>query len=143
MQVRADTHYFCKIRDKAIYWYLIEMIAVQLKTGELRNPKIYEFNPDVVYNCTTKNHEPRTKNQEPRTSSNRHSATREKDIEENNLTKLSHLQRRTSINFPQRSNPPASLLVCLQFMFSNAKSTSSPDSSATSALNRTDIQIKH
>jgi hypothetical protein len=43
------THYFCKIRYKAIYWYLIEMIAVRLKTGELRNPKIYEFNPDILY----------------------------------------------------------------------------------------------
>ncbi|MBL8891619.1 MAG: hypothetical protein JNL67_16690 [Planctomycetaceae bacterium] len=43
------THYFCQIRYKAIYWYMIEMIAVRLKTGELRNPKIYEFNPGVLY----------------------------------------------------------------------------------------------
>jgi hypothetical protein len=43
------TNYFCQIRYKAIYWYLIEMIAVRLKTGELRNPKIYEFNPDILY----------------------------------------------------------------------------------------------
>jgi len=43
------THYFCKIRYKAIYWYLIEMIAVRLKSGELRNPKIYAFHPDVLY----------------------------------------------------------------------------------------------
>ncbi|MDP1563972.1 MAG: hypothetical protein Q8M16_21530, partial [Pirellulaceae bacterium] len=43
------THYFCKIRNKAIYWYLVELIAERLKSGELHNPKIYEFNPDVVY----------------------------------------------------------------------------------------------
>jgi hypothetical protein len=48
------THYFCKIRYKAIYWYLIEMIAVRLKTGELRNPKIYEFNPDILYDLKRK-----------------------------------------------------------------------------------------
>jgi hypothetical protein len=29
--------------------YLIERIAEQFKSGELRNPTIYEFNPDVVY----------------------------------------------------------------------------------------------
>ena len=34
---------------QAIYWHLIEKIAEQLKSGELRNPTIYEFNPDVVY----------------------------------------------------------------------------------------------
>ncbi|MDP1561609.1 MAG: hypothetical protein Q8M16_09450, partial [Pirellulaceae bacterium] len=43
------TQYFCKIRYKAIYWYLVEQIAERLKSGELRNPKIYEFNPDAVY----------------------------------------------------------------------------------------------
>ena len=43
------THYFDKIRLKAIYWYLIEMIAQRLKTGELRNAKMYEFNPDVLH----------------------------------------------------------------------------------------------
>ena len=43
------TQYFDKIRLKAIYWYLIEMIAQRLKTGELRNAKIYEFNPDVLH----------------------------------------------------------------------------------------------
>jgi len=43
------THYFDKIRYQAVYWYLIEMIAVRLKTGELRNSKIYEFNPDILY----------------------------------------------------------------------------------------------
>lgn len=34
---------------QAIYWHLIEKIAEQLKSGELRHPTIYEFNPDVVY----------------------------------------------------------------------------------------------
>ncbi len=28
---------------------LVEQIAERLKSGELRNPKIYEFNPDAVY----------------------------------------------------------------------------------------------
>ncbi|MDP1560375.1 MAG: hypothetical protein Q8M16_03160, partial [Pirellulaceae bacterium] len=50
--------YFCKIRYKAIYWYLIEMIAVRLKTGELRNPKIYEFNPDILYDPKRKKNKP-------------------------------------------------------------------------------------
>jgi len=70
MQVRALTHDFCKIRDKAIYWYLIEMIAARLKTGERRNAKIYEFNPDVVNNKaqSIKNQEPRTKNRAARTT---------------------------------------------------------------------------
>lgn len=48
-QTLDGTYYFCKIRYKAVYWYLIEMIAQKLKTGELRNPKIYEFNPDILY----------------------------------------------------------------------------------------------
>ncbi len=58
-EAMASTKWFDKLLYQAIYWYLIEQIAERLKSGELRNPKIYEFNPDVVYN-----HEPRTKNQE-------------------------------------------------------------------------------
>jgi hypothetical protein len=34
---------------QALYWYTIEKIAEQLKSGELINPAIYVFNPDVVY----------------------------------------------------------------------------------------------
>ena len=49
-------NYFSKIRYKAIYWYLIEMLAQKLKTGELRNPKIYEFNPDAVYDAKRHRH---------------------------------------------------------------------------------------
>ncbi|MBL8889360.1 MAG: hypothetical protein JNL67_05245 [Planctomycetaceae bacterium] len=52
-------------------------------------------------------------------------AVSEKDIEENNLTKLSHLTRRTSINFQQRSKPPASLPLRTDFKINNTKSTSS------------------
>jgi hypothetical protein len=45
----VGTKWFDKWFYQAIYWYMIEMIAVRLKTGKLRNPKIYEFNPGVLY----------------------------------------------------------------------------------------------
>jgi hypothetical protein len=45
----VGTTWFDKWLYQAIYWYLIEQIAERLKSGELRNPKIYEFNPDAVY----------------------------------------------------------------------------------------------
>jgi hypothetical protein len=45
----VGTTWFDKWLYQAIYWYLIEQIAERLKSGELRNPKIYEFNPNVVY----------------------------------------------------------------------------------------------
>jgi hypothetical protein len=57
---QVDTTWFDKWFYQAIYWYMIEMLAQKLKTGELSNPKIYEFNPGVVYN----NQAQRTKNQE-------------------------------------------------------------------------------
>ncbi|MBL8890298.1 MAG: transposase [Planctomycetaceae bacterium] len=48
-EAMAGTTWFDKWLYQAIYWYLIEQIAERLKSGELRNPKIYEFNPDAVY----------------------------------------------------------------------------------------------
>ncbi|MDP1561712.1 MAG: hypothetical protein Q8M16_09970 [Pirellulaceae bacterium] len=47
----VGTTWFDKWLYQAIYWYLVEQIAEQLKSGELRNPKIYEFNPDAVYDA--------------------------------------------------------------------------------------------
>ncbi|MDP1563007.1 MAG: hypothetical protein Q8M16_16640, partial [Pirellulaceae bacterium] len=57
--------WFDKLLYQAIYWYLIEQIAKQLKSGELRNPKIYEFNPDAVYD--PKRHCKKTCDQSQRT----------------------------------------------------------------------------
>jgi hypothetical protein len=48
-EAMAGTTWFDKWLYQAIYWYLVEQIAERLKSGELRNPKIYEFNPDAVY----------------------------------------------------------------------------------------------
>jgi hypothetical protein len=45
----VGTTWFDKWLYQAIYWYLIEQIAERLKSGELRNSKIYEFNPNAVY----------------------------------------------------------------------------------------------
>jgi hypothetical protein len=64
----VGTTWFDKYLYQAIYWYLIEQIAKQLKSGELRNPKIYEFNPDAVYDSKRRSKKTcdqsrRTKNQ--------------------------------------------------------------------------------
>jgi len=48
-EAMVDTTRFDKWLYQAIYWYLVEQIAERLKSGELRNPKIYEFNPAAVY----------------------------------------------------------------------------------------------
>jgi len=48
-EAMVGTTWFDKWLHQAIYWYLIEQIAERLKSGELRNPKIYKFNPDAVY----------------------------------------------------------------------------------------------
>jgi hypothetical protein len=45
----VGTTWFDKWLFQAIYWYLVEQIAERLKSGELRNASIYEFNPDAVY----------------------------------------------------------------------------------------------
>ncbi len=72
-QRQVGTTWFDKWFYQAIYWYLVEQIAERLKSGELRNPKIYEFNPDAVYD--PKRHRKkscdqtrRTKNQARRTN---------------------------------------------------------------------------
>ncbi|MBL8892641.1 MAG: hypothetical protein JNL67_21875 [Planctomycetaceae bacterium] len=72
-EAMASTKWFDKLLYQAIYWYLIEQIAERLKSGELRNPKIYEFNPDAVYD-PKRHHKKscdqtrRTKNQARRTN---------------------------------------------------------------------------
>jgi hypothetical protein len=48
-EAMVGTKWFDKWFYQAVYWYLIEQIAERLKSGELRNSKIYEFNPDAVY----------------------------------------------------------------------------------------------
>ncbi|MDP1559961.1 MAG: hypothetical protein Q8M16_01020 [Pirellulaceae bacterium] len=48
-ETMVGTTWFDKWLYQAIYWYLVEQIAERLKSGELRNPKIYVFNPDAVY----------------------------------------------------------------------------------------------
>jgi hypothetical protein len=56
-EAMVGTTWFDKWLYQAIYWYLIEQIAERLKSGELRNPKIYEFNPDAVYDPKRHRHE--------------------------------------------------------------------------------------
>ena len=48
-KVTSQFKYFGPLGYNAVYWYTIEKIAEQLKSGELINPAIYVFNPDVVY----------------------------------------------------------------------------------------------
>lgn len=48
-EAMVGTTWFDKWLYQAIYWYLVEQITERLKFGELRNPKIYEFNPDAVH----------------------------------------------------------------------------------------------
>jgi hypothetical protein len=38
-----------KLQQQGIYWYLIEQLAVRLKTGQLRNEAIYTFDPTVLH----------------------------------------------------------------------------------------------
>ncbi|MDP1562095.1 MAG: hypothetical protein Q8M16_12010 [Pirellulaceae bacterium] len=72
-EAMSSTTWFDKWLYQAIYWYLVEQIAERLKSGEYRNPKIYEFNPDAVYDpkrhCKkTCDQSQRTKNQARRTN---------------------------------------------------------------------------
>jgi hypothetical protein len=48
-KVTSELKYFDPLGYNAVYWYTIEKIAEKLKSGELINPAIYVFNPDVVY----------------------------------------------------------------------------------------------
>jgi hypothetical protein len=48
-KVTSEFKYFGPLQYNAVYGYTIEKIAEQLKSGELINPAIYVFNPDVVY----------------------------------------------------------------------------------------------
>ena len=48
-KLTSELKYFDPLGYNAVYWYTIEKIAEKLKSGELINPAIYVFNPDVVY----------------------------------------------------------------------------------------------
>ncbi|MBL8891004.1 MAG: hypothetical protein JNL67_13565 [Planctomycetaceae bacterium] len=72
-EAMVGTTWFDKWLYQAIYWYLVEQIAKRLKSSELRNASIYEFNPGAVYDPKQRRKKScdqtrRTKNQARRTN---------------------------------------------------------------------------
>ena len=57
-KVMSEFKYFGPLEYNAVYWYMIEKIAEQLKSGELINPAIYVFDPDVVYDAKRRKKKP-------------------------------------------------------------------------------------